>query len=413
MNRFFFLSFACFFWLSGTARAEETNCAACHTKITPNIVSDWELSQHGQNQIDCSACHGSDHKSEKDVKKARIPTPEVCAECHEEKVQEFKKGKHALAWSSMKSMPTFHYQPMEMIEGMKGCGGCHKLGLKTEAEIKDLSKNGRGFGMASCDACHTRHLFSAKEASEPQACQTCHMGFDHPQWEMYSTSKHGVRYLLKQNKTLPENAAAPKCQMCHMPGGTHTNQTAWGFLALRLPLPEDKQWAEDRATILKAVGALDPSGKPAPRLEAIKKERVVRLTQEEWQGERDRMEKTCNQCHSLTFAREELGKGDSIIRTADKLMAEAIRIVAALYKDGIIPKPKDYAYAFPDLLAFHDTSTEIEADLFVMFLEYRNRTFQGMFHMNPDYSFWYGFSEMQMTLTKIRAKAEEMRRSKK
>jgi len=400
-------------WAGGTARAEEADCAACHKNVTPNIVSDWELSQHGQNEIDCSACHGSDHKSEKDVKKARIPTPEVCAECHEEKVREFKNGKHARAWSAMKAMPTFHWQPMEMIEGMKGCGGCHKIGLKTEAEIKDLSKTGRGFGIASCDACHTRHLFSAKEAAEPQACQTCHMGFDHPQWEMYSTSKHGVRYLLKQNKILPEGAAAPKCQMCHLPGGNHANQTAWGFLALRLPLPEDKQWAENRATILKAVGALDPSGKPAPRLEAFKKEKVVRLTEEEWQGERSRMEKTCNQCHSLNFVREELKKGDSIIRTADKLMAEAIRIVADLYKDGIIPKPKDYTYAYPDLLAFHDASTEVETDLFVMFLEYRNRTFQGMFHMNPDYSFWYGFAKMQMTLTKIRAKAEEMRQKKK
>ena len=403
------------FWVltGGTARAEEVDCAACHKKVTPNIVTDWELSRHGQSQIDCSNCHGGDHKSEKDVKNARIPTPETCAECHEERVQEFKNGKHARAWSAMKAMPTFHYQPMEMIEGMKGCGGCHKIGLKTEAEIKELSKAGRGFGMASCDACHTRHLFSAKEAAEPQACQTCHMGFDHPQWEMYSTSKHGVRYLLKQNKTIPETAAAPKCQMCHLPGGTHANLTGWGFLALRLPLPEDKKWAEDRATIFQAVGALDPSGKPAPRLEAIKREKVIRLTEEEWQKERSRMEKTCNQCHSLNFAREELKKGDSIIRTADKLMAEAIRIVADLYKDGIIRKPPHYAHAYPDLLAFHDSSTEIETELFVMFLEYRNRTFQGMFHMNPDYSFWYGFSKMQMTLTKIRSLAEEMRRLKK
>ena len=31
-------------------------------------------------------------------------------------------------------------------------------------------------------------------------------------------------------------------------------------------------------------------------------------------------------------------------------MAEGIRIVAGLYKDGIIEKPESYAYAFPDLL---------------------------------------------------------------
>ena len=70
--------------------------------------------------------------------------------------------------------------------------------------------------MASCDACYTRHTFSKKEAQQPQACQTCHMGFDHPQWEMYSASKHGVRYLLKQSNVLPAGTPAPKCQTCHM-----------------------------------------------------------------------------------------------------------------------------------------------------------------------------------------------------
>ena len=52
---------------------------------------------------------------------------------------------------------------------------------KAEAFIKELKKAGaRGYGLASCDACHTRHVFSVKEARQPQACQTCHMGFDHP-----------------------------------------------------------------------------------------------------------------------------------------------------------------------------------------------------------------------------------------
>jgi len=32
-----------------------------------------------------------------------------------------------------------------------------------------------------------------------------------------------------------------------------------GFLAVRLPMPEDKQWAADGATILQALGVLDPA----------------------------------------------------------------------------------------------------------------------------------------------------------
>jgi hypothetical protein len=372
-------------------------------------VSDWKLSKHSQKEVDCAACHGDDHKTADDVANVKIPTPETCALCHENQVKQFSAGKHAAAWAAMKAMPTAHWQPMALMEGMKGCGGCHKIGLKTEAEIKELKKTSAGFGVASCDACHTRHVFSVQEAKQPQACQTCHMGFDHPQWEMYSGSKHGVRYLLKQNKTLPDEVAAPTCQTCHMQEGNHGVSTAWGFLAVRLPMPEDKEWAADRATILQALGVLDPDGKPTARLDVVKAANVARLTQEDWQKERDKMLKTCNQCHSANFAREQLDKGDQMIKAADKLMADAIRTVAALYQDGVLPKPQNYAYAFPDLLTFHDAPTVIEQKLFVMFLEHRMRAFQGAFHANPDYAFWYGWSEMQRDLTEIKTHAAELR----
>jgi hypothetical protein len=342
-----------------------------------------------------------------------IPTPQTCALCHQEQVEQFSDGKHAKAWAAMKAMPTAHWQPMALMEGMKGCGGCHKIGLKTEAEIEELKVDGAGFGVASCDACHTRHIFSAREARQPQACRTCHMGIDHPQWEMYSSSKHGVRYLLKQNGTLPEGVAAPSCQTCHMQEGDHAVRTAWGFLAVRLPMPEDEQWAADRATVLQGLGVLDPEGNPTPRLDIVKAADVARLTQEDWQGERNEMIKTCRRCHSSAFAKGELEKGDAMIREADRLMAEGIRIVANLYKDGIIAKPEHYAHPFPDLLAFHDAPTVVEQRLFLMFLKHRMRAFQGTFHANPDYAFWYGWSEMQQDLTEIKTKAEELRRVRK
>jgi hydroxylamine dehydrogenase len=390
---------------SGFAQA----CVDCHEKITPNIVSDWQLSKHGQNEIDCSVCHGDEHTSHKDIEKVDIPTPQSCAACHKKQVQQFTAGKHAFGWAAMNAMPTAHWQPMAMMEGMKGCGGCHKIGLKTEEEITELRRDGAGFGIASCDACHTRHLFSVTEARQPQACQTCHMGFDHPQWEMYSTSKHGVRYLLKQNGTLPKTAAAPTCQTCHMQDGNHAVRTAWGFLAVRLPMPEDDQWGADRAAILQALGVLDPDGNPTARLEVVKAADVARLTEDDWQAERKKMITACNQCHSSNFAKGELAKGDQMIKEADHLMAEAIRLVAGLYKDGIIMKPESYAYPFPDLLAFNDAPTSIEQRLFVMFLKHRMRTFQGTFHANPDYAWWYGFSEMKEDLTEIRTMAAELR----
>jgi hydroxylamine dehydrogenase len=224
--------------------APATMCIDCHSKVTPNIVSDWKLSRHSQIEVTCVSCHGDQHSSAADVAKAKIPTPETCATCHQTQVEQFKKGKHALAWAAMKAMPTIHWQPMALIEGMKGCGACHKIGLKTPQEIKDLKQSSGGFGMASCDACHTRHTFSKKEAQQPQACETCHMGFDHPQWEMYSTSKHGTIWQIEGKG----GKRAPTCQTCHMSGGDHKVMTSWGFLALRLP-EVDKDWMNDQVTM--------------------------------------------------------------------------------------------------------------------------------------------------------------------
>jgi hydroxylamine dehydrogenase len=395
------------------ASAKTADCVGCHQQRTPNIVSDWKLSKHSKNAVSCDACHGTGHTGPNDVEKVSLPTPELCAQCHDTQVEQFKKGKHNFAWAAMKAMPSFHKQPMALMEGQKGCGACHKMGAKTEQEMRDIKEAGgksSGFGVASCDICHTRHTFSLAEARSPQACQTCHMGFDHPQWEMYSSSKHGVRNELKQKGLLPKEASAPTCQTCHMQQGNHEVRTPWGFLAVRLPMPKDPQWAQDRATILQGLGVLDPDGKPTARLEVVKAAQVARLTQEEFDAERKKLVDTCNQCHSRNFAEAEMAKMDDLIRHADHLMAEAIREVAALYKDGLLAKPRDYAYAFPDLLTFHDAPTSIENELFVMFLEHRMRTFQGAAHNNPDYALWYGWSEMQRSLTKIREEAAALRR---
>ena len=413
MNPRFLLALTFFLTASISTVGQQSaasQCIDCHSKITPNIVSDWKLSKHSQVEVTCVACHGDQHSSASDVAKVRIPTPETCATCHQTQVEQFHKGKHSMAWAAMKAMPTIHWQPMAMTEGLKGCGGCHKIGDKSPTEITELRLNGAEFGAAQCDACHTRHTFSVEEARQPDACKTCHMGFDHPQWEMYSSSKHGVRYALKQNKVLPENAAAPTCQTCHMQEGNHEVRTAWGFLAVRLPLPEDKQWAADRAAILQALGVLDPEGKPTALVNTVKAADLARLTQEDWQRERDKMVKTCKQCHSENFAKQQLQQGDDMIREADHLMAEGIHIVAGLYKDGVLPKPQNYAYAFPNLLTFHDAPTVVEQKLFVMYLEHRMRTFQGTFHASPDYALWYGWSEMQRDLTEIKELAAEMRR---
>ncbi len=381
-------------------QAQSTSvCVDCHTKETPGIVAQWQKGKMGQMGLDCSVCHGSEHKDASDAAKAQRPTPETCKTCHAQQVEQFRSGKHSLAWVAMKAMPMVVHQPVAVIgsEGFKGCSGCHKIGEKSAEELQ-----GFRYGTGSCDSCHTRHSFNVSEARDPRACQTCHMGFDHPQWEMWSTSKHGTIWQIEG-----DTGRAPTCQTCHMSEGNHAVMTAWGFLALRVP-EDDPEWWADRVEILKALGVFDEKGQGTERLEAVEAARMARLTKEEFQAERAKTEGNCARCHSASYVAEQLAAGDAIIREADRIMAEAIRTVKGLYSDGLLQVPQGWKYA-PDLLQFYEAKSSVEQELYVMFLEYRMRAFQGAFHVNPDYMHWYGWAPMKESLQKIKDEAVRMR----
>ncbi len=65
--------------------------------MTPNIVTDWELSRHNEKGVDCSLCHGDEHRTADDVALVKTATPDVCATCHPIQTEQFQGGKHALA----------------------------------------------------------------------------------------------------------------------------------------------------------------------------------------------------------------------------------------------------------------------------------------------------------------------------
>src|SRR5512139_1784913 len=91
--------------LATVARGAADTCIACHGKVTPGIVSDWELSTHSRRGVACDTCHGEHHQTAEDAAKAILPTPETCAPCHAERVAQFKRGKHARAWAAVRAIP--------------------------------------------------------------------------------------------------------------------------------------------------------------------------------------------------------------------------------------------------------------------------------------------------------------------
>ena len=437
-------------------QAANKDCVGCHINVTPGIVKQHLESPHANtkkanDEVRCHDCHGVEHKTMEDFAKSEMPTLETCGECHKKQMNQHKAGKHNLGWMVMKSQIAWHGQPGAITEkGYRGCSGWHKIGQKglmgvtdgnNEAELKyDGGKEAAGYryGNAQCDACHTRHSFRASEAKDPRACSNCHMGFDHPQWEMYTSSKHGVVWGIEGHV---EEKRAPSCQTCHLMEGNHEVRTPWGFLGLRIPTKEnvlalievapsledplttlaaalpsgnymdvddDPQWTLDRALILQAAGILDASFQPTERFVEIVVQAQAARGPEEFNELRTQMKANCNKCHSMGFVNEHFKASDEIVKAADREFAKAIAAVQGLYKDGILQKPEGWKYA-PDLLQYYDAKTKIEQELYLIMLEYRQRTFQGAFHVSNDYMHWYGWAPLKTAVNTILEEEKRMR----
>lgn len=384
-------------------------CVDCHEKVTPVIVEDWQRSKHCTNMVSCLLCHGADHNSEKDVDKAAPVRPELCIMCHEVQGRQFSAGKHAFAWKAAKALPWAHWQSMARLEGARGCWSCHRIGFKAPEEIRQLRKDGLGPGIASCDTCHSRHAFSTEEARRPDACRGCHSGGEFPLWEIYRSSRHGIRHSLEEKAEPGENHHAPTCQTCHMQEGDHEVRAAWGFFAVRPPFPEDRQWSSARMSILQALGMVDSRGNPTERHALLKELDMARSTEESWREAREKTIGGCARCHPSELVTRTLEQGDKLIREADLLFSQAIRIVSDLYADRILEPPAQPAASSVDLLSPRRGHTELEERLYVMFLQHRTAAFAGAFHGSPEYAYTKGLDAMARELVQMRSESERLR----
>ncbi|MBI4241381.1 MAG: c-type cytochrome, partial [Candidatus Rokubacteria bacterium] len=222
------------------------SCIECHRKHHPGIVAQYETSvmfRPGRQNPripattpeanSCAVCHGTDHTEITQVR-GRV-SEKVCGACHAQIYQEhvtdaghsYGPGPAGIGinWERNIKVPHYAQMPRKVME--MGCDPCHAQAGATDEpfwspekkQYVDLSslpyRNG-------CIACHTRHRFDPAEARRAEACMTCHMGPDHPNWEAYSTSKHGAIYLTDGGNwdwKAPLAQApykAPTCAYCHM-----------------------------------------------------------------------------------------------------------------------------------------------------------------------------------------------------
>ncbi len=410
---------------------DPATCAGCHQRLNPVIVSQFAASAMGRrgvqnprvtypvSQLTCANCHGTNH-DEIMATKGRVPET-ICAACHQQIYKEHVldaghsygpgPGGLGINWERNIGVPHYKQMPRKVME--MGCDPCHAQAGATDArywseEQKKYVDTSSLEIRNGCIACHTRHAFSLDEARKPEACYTCHMGPDHPNYEAYMSSKHGSIYAARGRAwdwTQPIAQArwdAPTCAYCHMlyVGGdgartaSHnmTRKIVWGM------------------GVQPAVGQLkDLSATP------------------ENEAKRNEMIKVCLMCHSEDKARGYLESADAHKLAGDALVLEARGILAGLYKDGLIrpshgqvsagllPGPRFTAIDLPGALAFHSPTslyydvTPIERNYFDMFFFSALKSYKGAFHMSPDYAWWYGYADVLGHLAAIRDDAERLR----
>lgn len=373
MTRFMLLLFLLL--IATQAQAAGQTCIDCHRDETPAAVRQWRQSAHGLAGVGCADCHGDDH--EKILQGKAFVSAEVCGRCHKKALGEHRSSRHGQGlhsgWGCTRNMPD---------RNLTECQFCHQDGsslpvstvhcarfLKQSGPMRQAGCNRCHMVENSCGSCHANHLTDLALVRDPQVCAKCHMGPDHPQWEMWKTSQHGQVYKVRGA------ADGPDCQACHLPDGGHD--------------------------VSRGI-TLSPAGKPHDR-DAVAVERKEMLA-------------VCARCHARSFAERELERGDLIRAQARALVDEAKAIIEDLAdRDLLRPSLTDRtahplrgkALVLDGQMLYEDIS-HIERLFFKMQKYDFSKTWKGAFHQNPDYTHWYGNAELKMDLVDIRAEADRL-----
>ena len=383
-------------WGVGPAAAATytpTECLDCHTALQPGLVKQYHDGAMSGAGVTCVSCHGADHAAI-DAVQGSVPAS-TCAQagCHPDQYAEFAHkdatgayvNKHAQGWTRMTAAA--RYKVMPEAQRYEMCERCHNIGY--------VSPDG---SVGKCDSCHTRHTFSAEEAMEPPACGTCHMGPDHEQIDMWEKSKHGVVYTTEKERAGGDPSRAPTCVTCHMP----EMEKGAGQ-----PLTHDVSTNLTIGTV--AQGARLPGvALPVP---------MRTISQSDFDFRRNKMVILCGDCHARAFARRNLEGADTIKADVDTLLWDPVMRIRGLWWDGLLdPMPENRAPNpnFGQALVLggqqlYGGTSAIEQLFFYTYKYDHVSTFKGAYHINPDYSHWFGWSEVNQDRDLIKGEESKLR----
>jgi hypothetical protein len=328
-------------------------------------------------QVDCVECHGEEYNADHTSYKNKIVVEaNVCARCHDKAARGHFAGKHGIGFRAGQACTRNEKRTDEIA---KGCKDCHEKGSLAPRQDAECSRfltqspemQRQGCLMCHkienrCDSCHSSHSTDLSIVQDPAICKTCHMGPDHPQYEMWESSKHGILFKQKGRNYSPD------CTTCHMPKGTHNVSQGITMGLAGQEYPDDIR-----------------------------------------EQERTNMLKVCARCHSKSFAMQNLSDGDVIQRQSKALVDEADKIIRDLDRKGLLlPSPEDrpahplsgHKLETGPQMLYEDLS-RVEALFFRMKKFYYVISYKGVLHQNPDYAHWYGNAPLKLTLSEIRSEA--------
>ncbi len=376
--------------------SESEACIQCHTSVTPGIVSDWQQSMHAKDNVGCFECHKSSSISAPGAFEHNgylihvVVSPKDCSACHPAETKQFEESRHAVAREFIAGVPGLAltrentlFSTLGPTITTRGCQACHgtvvKIGKDGQPTPDTWPNQGIGrinpdgsFG--SCTTCHTRHRFSLAEARKPEVCANCHIGPDHPQYEIYMESKHGNIYATRGAHwdwnaapgtwNILKTGDAPVCVTCHMDAG----------------LPDMKTTHNLSANLSWALQA------------------PLTYHYPDWQAKQENMQEVCYHCHSTTWTGNYFKQADATLKVyEDRYYKPVFDVKQKLAAQGLWPsKP---------------FSTPIQFKFFQYWHHEGRRARFGAFMEGPDYELWHGYYELQLDKIELMKQMHKMEKN--
>ncbi len=359
----------------------DNKCVECHKRNTPGIVEQFGYSTMAAANVECQDCHEvkSDYPGAVEHEGTyvlRSPTAAMCEDCHTQEVKEFYASRHSLpAYVAMRgtadltdhqlamyaAIPEGSYGPdkernaLYTLEGPAitrfACEVCHSVG-----------KPAPDGSVGQCQKCHLRHEFSLEQVRKPETCNACHIGPDHPQWEIYVESPHGIAYHTggenwnwdAEAGTLSvKDFPAPTCALCHMSGFGESGTT---------------HDVGDRLTwyLFSSISERRPA----------------------WQDNQVRMQKVCLECHNDNFVTDFYTGADALTEAVNAWVQESNDVVQPLKDNGLLT-----AEPFDEPLDF---------EYFELWHHWGRTAKFGAWMQGPDYTQWHGAYEVLHSMAELK-----------